>query len=170
MTTKTSKPAAKKKRERIVDAMPVYFAGTTGNIAIESEGYQWVNPTHREKVAGLSLDFGEKGVTRPYDPSYAPDAEIIKRVRAWIAEGRDERITRFNIREVSPIHAAMPFAKWHDLKTDRVVEMVRDGGYDIRECIIYEERQAEPREDLLNALDDLLNEDVEEDPLSVPEL
>jgi hypothetical protein len=168
LTTKA--PAQKKQREYRKDKLPVYFAAKTGILPITSDGYEYYGADRRrEKVQGLSLNFGDKGVTRPYDPSDELDAEIIAAVRKWIAQGRDERIRNFNVRELKPNTIQAPFPAWDDTNAKGIVEKFQGSGWNLADCILYEE-QNRCRDDVLEALEALVEDDAAPDPLDIPSL
>jgi hypothetical protein len=157
-TAKQGAPAkTSRKRERLTDATKVYFAAKTGHLPIVSDDHKVVD--HRgtkEKIPGLHLEFGDRGVTRPFDPSDPADAKFIAEVRKWLAEGRDERIAAFKVREIKSMSDAppIPFPKWDESNAKSIAEFVKVGGYDVRDCILYEEQHGN-RADVLAALDAL---------------
>jgi hypothetical protein len=155
-------------RRRITDDEPVYFAAKTGVLPIESASYDWVNPTTKVTKPGLVLHFGEKGVTRGYDPNHPEDARVIQGVREWIAEGRDPRIAQLKVREITPNNAP-PFGAWDDTSARAIQALVMDGVIELRKAVVYEESKGDAaRQDVLDVLYDAIEHPVD-DPLAISE-
>ena len=165
-TAKVNEPVSVQGRRRITDDEPVYFAAKTGVLPIESAAHDWVNPTTKVVKPGLVLHFGDKGVTRGYDPNHPEDARVIQGVREWIREGRDPRIAQLNVREIQP-HNAPPFAAWDSTSVKAIRALIDDGVIEIRRAVVYEESKGdEARQDVLDVLYDAI-EHPADDPLSV---
>lgn len=154
------------RRKRIIDDEPVYFAAKTGVLPISSAEYDWVNPTTRVVKPAVELHFGDKGVTRAFDPSHPDDAKLIKVVRDWIAEGRDERIHFLKVREIRPDNAP-PFGNWDSINAKSIELLAGEGAFDVRKAVVYEESKGDDaRADVLEVLYALL-EAPADDPLTV---
>lgn len=163
---KTTTTAPAKKRKRIIDDEPVFFAAKTGVLPINSAEYDWVNPSTRTTKPGIELHFGDKGVTRAYDPKHPDDARLVRAVREWIAEGRDERIRQLNVREIHPNNLP-PIPTWDNTSAKAIELLAGEGAFDVRKAAIYEESRGDgARQDVLEVLYAFL-EAPADDPFTV---
>lgn len=165
MAKATSKSKSKKIRE---DLAVVRITAKTGRLPIISDDVEWINPTTKRVVPGVVLEFGNNGVCE-LDPVH--DAETIKVVREWLAEGRDPRIVEQGVFEVAGDALLAPFPKWDTTEAGKVVEMVDTLGYDPEMCLRYElSRGDDARQKVVKALELRVDAEPEIDADAEPQL
>lgn len=163
-----SKTKAKSKTIR-KEVGTVTVMATCGHLPLVSETVEWINPNTSIPVPEIALDFGDSGVVT-LDPERPEHKKILDVFHPWYEAGEDPRIEQHAVRIVPPAKFAIPYPAWDGHTVEKCLESVTDHGYDPELCLRYELQKDEPREELVEGLEKLIDSPVAEDPLSVPSI
>lgn len=174
----TTKPKPKPTSKRKSQNHLVYFGCKAGNFIFQSKDKVARDlgdgrVTH-QLIPQVKMLFGDKGVSKGFDPDVPQDAKMIKYVRDYIAQAEVEgyrepydRVKYLNLREMKPASPPPPFSTWDSVDPGKLSDFVKDLKLDVEHCILYEEAN-QNRPDVVADLEALVEEDIEPDPLAIP--
>lgn len=164
----------------------VRVAMTVGRLPIKSADFEWLDNRRRVKHDGVVLHM--KGIENDAPEGYCEldldrkeDAETYEVLKAWLKEGRDDRIGRCGVKVLKRDEVPAPLqwwdtGQWKSLLADvskgiRIMPDVEGRKAFVENCVRYEQQKGDKARKGL--IDGLLNLELDVtsagDPMAVPE-
>lgn len=148
-----------------VEYQPVRFKFDMGVLVLEPEDTTVVSVDGKfatQKIPGLKLQrmgmLREHPFTDVYDPKNPKDYEMIERVKQHLKNNPRLADKPIGL-EIVPMSAPVPpDSKWDEMSADNIKKLVELTGKNLIECVNYETSKENPREDVLEALEQLNDE------------